>query len=292
MREVRWERMFPDELEAACAACPGVYLPYGLCEPHGPQSALGLDALKAQGIAVRAAQLGGGIVAPPFFWHVHELGIYAVWASERIGEARPWLTGLPPALFFRNVLYHLRTMAALEFRAVILLTGHGGPHMADFRRVVELLQPYFAPRLAVVINEGNPGFPTDGMTGDHAGKVECSEMWYLDPACIDVSRLPPRGDDRGAPHFAMADHAYETSRRAGQHMVEGFARWLAAKLQELLAAYSASTPTRLSFAETEALWHDVIEPILPSLESMQQYRGPQGVPPASRWHHNWAPPPV
>ena len=36
MREVRWERMFPDELEAAFAACPVVYFAYGLCEPHGP----------------------------------------------------------------------------------------------------------------------------------------------------------------------------------------------------------------------------------------------------------------
>ena len=45
MREVRWERMFPDELEAAFTACPLVYFAYGLCEPHGPQNALGLDAI-------------------------------------------------------------------------------------------------------------------------------------------------------------------------------------------------------------------------------------------------------
>ena len=39
-QEVRWERMFPDQLEAALAACPVVYFPYGLCEPHGPQNAV------------------------------------------------------------------------------------------------------------------------------------------------------------------------------------------------------------------------------------------------------------
>ena len=50
MREVRWERMFPDELERAFADCPVVYFAYGLCEPHGPQNALGLDALKAHAI--------------------------------------------------------------------------------------------------------------------------------------------------------------------------------------------------------------------------------------------------
>ena len=64
MREVRWERMFPDELETAFAQCPVVYFAYGLCEPHGPQSALGLDALKAHAIAFEAARSHGGIVAP------------------------------------------------------------------------------------------------------------------------------------------------------------------------------------------------------------------------------------
>ena len=55
MSEVRWERMFPDQLEAAFAACPVVYFDYGLCEPHGPHNAGGLDALKAHAICVKAA---------------------------------------------------------------------------------------------------------------------------------------------------------------------------------------------------------------------------------------------
>jgi hypothetical protein len=45
-REVRWERLFPDEIRAAFDALPGVYLPYGLCEPHGPHNALGCDGLR------------------------------------------------------------------------------------------------------------------------------------------------------------------------------------------------------------------------------------------------------
>src|SRR5438045_3884378 len=86
MREVRWERMFPDELEQAFAACPLVYFPYGLCEPHGPQNALGLDGLKAHGIACTAARAHGGIVAPPDYWHIHELGMYAAWAERAGGQ--------------------------------------------------------------------------------------------------------------------------------------------------------------------------------------------------------------
>ncbi|MDA1086361.1 MAG: hypothetical protein O2901_05020 [Verrucomicrobia bacterium] len=49
-----------------------------------------MDALKAHGILVRLAQAHGGIVAPSDYWHVHELGGYAVWAYENVGEVRPW----------------------------------------------------------------------------------------------------------------------------------------------------------------------------------------------------------
>ena len=55
--KVRWEEMFPDELDAALARCPLVYLTYGLCEPHGLHNAVGLDGLKAHGLACRAAAL-------------------------------------------------------------------------------------------------------------------------------------------------------------------------------------------------------------------------------------------
>jgi hypothetical protein len=106
MAPVQWERMFPDQIEAAFAACPVVYFTYGLCEPHGPQNALGLDALKAHAIACRAAEAHGGIVAPPDYWHIHEISGYAIWADEEIGRPpRAWLTALPPWQHFKNILY-------------------------------------------------------------------------------------------------------------------------------------------------------------------------------------------
>ena len=39
-REVRRERMFPDELDASLVACPVVYFPYGLYELRGPHWAM------------------------------------------------------------------------------------------------------------------------------------------------------------------------------------------------------------------------------------------------------------
>lgn len=87
-REVQWERMFPDELEAAFEACPVVYLPYGLCEPHGWHNAVGMDAIRAHQCSCQSARTHGGIVAPPFYWHCHESGGYGTWAYNDAGVMR------------------------------------------------------------------------------------------------------------------------------------------------------------------------------------------------------------
>ena len=272
-REVRWERMFPDELEAAFAACPLVYFTYGLCEPHGPQNAVGLDSLKAHAIACRAAHVHGGIVAPPDFWHIHEIGGYATWAARAVGEVeRAWLTAVPPWVHFKNVCYQLRGADALGFRAAILLTGHYGPNWQDLKRLVELVQPRVGMRLYALpdFEANQPGFAGDGKSGgDHAGRVETSLLWALDPDGVDVSRLPPA--DAPGPHFAMGPNAREADRRVGERMVEDEVRWLGVKAHELLAEHGRARPSaRLrTFAEVEELWRSVVEPELPRFRTMQ-----------------------
>ncbi len=290
MSEVRWERMFPDQLEAALAARPVVYFAYGLCEPHGPQNAVGLDALKAHAICCRAAQAHGGIVAPPDYWHIHEIGLYASWAAENAGEARPWLTAVPPWMHFKNICYHLRAADALGFHAAILLTGHYGPNWEDLKTLLTILQPHFPMRLYGLpdFEANQPGFDNDGKaTGDHAGKVETSLLWALEPDCVDVSRLP--APDEPGPHFAMGRNAHASNRLVGERMVDDEVRWLGAKAAELLAAYEESKPAnrqRLSFMEIEQIWANEVLPQLAAFKTMDYL---ERTPPAadSIWQLNY-----
>jgi len=142
--------MFPDELEQAFAAHPLLYFTYGLCEPHGPHNTLGLDALNSHGLACAAARGDGGIVAPPDYWHIHGYGPFAAWGRRMVGETdRAWITAVPPRVFFRQVLYHLRTADLLGFHAAIFLIGHLGPHAPDFARLIDMVQPYVGTRLCV-----------------------------------------------------------------------------------------------------------------------------------------------
>jgi len=293
MREVRWERMFPDELETAFAECPVAYFPYGLCEPHGPQCAVGLDALKAHGIACAAAREHGGIVAPPDYWHIHELGGFASWAERNVGQVeRSWLTSIPPWQHFRNVLYHVRTADRLGFQAALFVTGHYGPNWEDLKTLLALVQPHVGVRLYGLPDwEANqPGFDGDGKSsGDHAGKVETSLLWALEPDCVDLSRLPAA--DVPGPHFAMGITAPLADRRTGERMVGDEVHWLGAKARELLAEYRRLRPTRrlVTFEDVEVLWESVVRPIFPSFKTMNQQ--PEGrVPPpeGSVWHPNWA----
>lgn len=292
MREVRWERMFPDELERAFAACPVAYFPYGLCEPHGPQCAVGLDALKAHGIACGAARAHGGIVAPPDYWHIHEISGYASWAHANVGEVkRNWLTSVPPWHHLKSICFHIRTADTLGFHAAIFLTGHYGPNWQDLKTLLELVQPYVGARLYGLpdFEANQPGFDRDGKSGgDHAGKVETSLLWALEPDCVDYSRLPDA--EKPGPHFAMGATAHLSDRRTGERMVEDEVRWLGEKARELLAVYDAEQPTHqlLTFADVERLWEQVVRPRLPEFRTMQQHwEGREPPPTDSVWHRNW-----
>jgi creatinine amidohydrolase len=293
MPEVRWERMFPDQLEAAFAACPVVYFAYGLCEPHGPQNAVGLDSIKAHAICCRTAEAHGGIVAPVDYWHIHEVGGYAHWAERAVGQVdRAWLTSVPPWIHFRNVCYHLRAADVLGFEAAFLLTGHYGPNWRDLKRLVDLVQPRVGMRLFALPDfEANlPGFAGDSQGGgDHAGRVEASLLWALHPECVDVTRIPPV--DAPGPHFAMGPNARDANRRTGERMVADEVRWLGAKAVELRAEYARLRPTQRlrTFADVERLWEEIVRPELSDFATMQGSwpGGTEGHPPeGSVWRAN------
>jgi creatinine amidohydrolase len=291
--DVRWERMFPDQLERRFAAWPVLYQTYGLCELHGPQNALGLDALKAHAIARLTAREHGGIVAPPDYGHIHEIGDYAIWAARTIGEVeRDWLTAVPPWHHFRTVCWHLRIADRIGFKAVILITGHYGVNYLDLKTLLQLVQPRVGARLFSLADfeADEQGFDGGGKPqGDHAGKIETSQLWALEPACVDVSRMPRAGTP--GTFLAMGPDAHEASSAAGRRMVERQVAFLGRKAKELVAEFDRERPTvRLrSFADVDDLWEEVVEPALPSFLSMQHDPHETGeiVPDNSRWALNW-----
>lgn len=288
--------MFPDQLERAFAERPVIWFAYGLCEPHGPHNTLGLDALKAHAIACRAAREHGGIVAPPDYWHIHEVGGYATWGRDEIGEVeRKWMTAVPPWVHFRNVCYHIRAADVLGAHAAIFLTGHYGPNWKDLKTVLGLAQPRVGARLYGLpdFEANTPGFDGDGRSGgDHAGRVETSLMMALDPACTDLTRLPTAAErESGAHPWAMGRDAPRSSRATGERMVRDEVAWLGAKCRELLADYDRLRPAHAfrAFGDVERFWSEAVAPRIEGFECMRPHFGAPvpPIPETSVWRNNW-----
>jgi creatinine amidohydrolase len=238
----------------------------------------------------------GGIVAPPDYWHIHEIGGYANWSYHAVGTPpRTWLTSMPPWQHFKNVCYHIRAIDALGFQAAILLTGHYGPNWQDLNRLVALLQPYVGAWLYALPDfEANTrGFDGDGeRRGDHAGKVETSLLWALRPDCVDVSRIPEHWTPDpvlGFGPFAMGPDAAQANCITDEQMGRSEVDWLGAKAQQLLTAFVQTKPAQrlITFTAVEDVWHTVIVPQLPQFETMKpEWPGQPTLPQDSPWRVN------
>ena len=184
-REVRLEFLHPRELEEARAACATIFQPLGTIEWHGVHNVLGLDAVKAHALCIRAARKGGGVVAPPLFGGVGGLSEPHTFIMDPEDDVfskllRPWLEQL------------CREMARDGFRAIIILTGHYG---AAQQIVVRETAVRMSRALGIPVL-GTPEYwlALDvGYTGDHAAWGETSLMMHLFPSTVDLSRLdkPP-----------------------------------------------------------------------------------------------------
>jgi creatinine amidohydrolase len=232
----QWERMLPAEFRAAFEALPTVFLPLGTVEWHGEHNALGLDALKAHALCVRAAQIaGGGIVHPPLYGGMGGLDKPATVIIE--GEMawenlllRPWLEQL--CMEFHR----------LGFRAVIMLTGHYGHNQ---QIVVRETAARMTQRLQIPVL-GTPEYwlaHDVGYLGDHAGIGETSLLWELHPELVAIERI------RSDPEYGATD---AIEKGASPELGKRYADRIVARLAALARAMvDWDAPTRDAFARAE-----------------------------------------
>jgi len=184
-REVRLEFLRPREIDQAQAECPTIFQPLGTIEWHGVHNVVGVDAVKAHALCIRAAQRGGGLVSPALFGGVGGLSEPHTFVMEPENSVfsnllRPWLEQL------------CREMKRDGFKAIIILTGHYG---AAQQIVVRETAVRMSRALGIPVL-GTPEYMLAidvSYTGDHAAWGETSLMMHLYPDTVDLSRLgePP-----------------------------------------------------------------------------------------------------
>lgn len=251
--EVRLERMRPAEIDAAVSVCPTLYQPLGTIEWHGVHNIVGLDAVKAHHLCVRAAHRSGGVVAPALFGGVGGMDEPYTFVMEPEHDVR--------SVIVRSWVEKLCCEAARQgFRAMIILTGHYG---AAQQIVIRDLAVRASRALGIPII-GTPEYILaldEGYLGDHAAWGETSLMLYLDPESVNQARLgepPHQGVGGRDPREATA----EDGRRIAETIIDRLARlakamptWDRATLTAFQDAESAIVNRQMELAvEVGAIW--------------------------------------
>jgi len=240
--KIKWEEMFPDELYEKIRKEPVCYMPYGLAEPHGAYNALGLDWLKASALVERAAREHGGVVAPPCCWHMLEVpefhgdGVGPGWFRD-VGILEPLCSSIPADVYYHMVFHQIRAMDARGFYVGILVTGHYGGLEVTLRRMCD----YYVRRTGSPIKLHAIAdwecIRFDDYGGDHAGRVETSQLMELHPGLVDLDRkTAPKSL---GPRFAGSEfnEGYHPSPELGKSIVDSQVAELGRVAKELSEAY-------------------------------------------------------
>jgi len=213
--EVRWERLKPAEFIMRRDACPIVYLPMGLCEPHGHVAPFGLDTIKAEWLCMEAARQFGGVVAPTQNWHIHECGYHAPWLQEVMEGVNPLLAALPAHLVLETLLYQLRAFRNAGFKAAVVISGHNGAQ-DDLRMVARSFSAAFPFEYFIA---SDPELVDGLFQGDHAGRYEISQLLAIGEDFIALERAGRIATD-ALGRFAQNPDAIEATVQEGQAILE------------------------------------------------------------------------
>ena len=182
MAKLAYESFFPSELDTAIEENPLVYLPAGSLEWHGEHIALGCDMLRGHAICTRAAQIGGGIVLPPFW--IASPGYSAYWGSIVFS----------PRVVEDLVTELYRELEKVGFRLCVTLLGHGGPAQdCVFNAAAERHARAGTMHIAT-LNE-HDFLPDQLALGGHAQLGETLECMATGSENVDLSRFDPNATD-------------------------------------------------------------------------------------------------
>ena len=252
-RQVRLEFLRPREIEEAQAECATIFQPLGTIEWHGVHNVVGVDALKAHALCVRAAQKAGGLVAPALYGGVGGLDQPHTFVMEPENSVfsnllRPWLEQL------------CREMARDGFRAIIILTGHYG---AAQQIVVRETAVRMSRALAIPVL-GTPEYMLAmdvNYTGDHAAWGETSLMMHLYPDTVDLTRLgepPHRGVGGRDPRESSAEDGRAITEKIVSRLAilaKNMPTWDAKKLDAFIDAEATLVARQLSSPRgKDAIW--------------------------------------
>jgi creatinine amidohydrolase len=191
---VRLGQLLPFQIRGRLAENPLVFIPLGTIEWHSEHLPVGLDALTAQGLCLRAADRIGGLVYPAL--HYGTGGGHG---------AYPWTVMLKTTDELEAALrFTLQRLNDFGVMKVLLFSGHFPDEQLTMidRLAAEWNRPDASMRVAASAVNRIPGLD---FAADHAGLFETTLLYGLHPELVHEERLAAKqaGESEADPYGAQ-----------------------------------------------------------------------------------------
>ena len=229
MRTRRIAHLRPDEILPELQATPVAYLPFGLLEWHGPHLPLGVDSFNAEAVAVRAAEQTGGLVMPTVYCGTERERPPAV--LDDLGfERDTWVVGMDfprnslPSMYASEEIFalmvreNLRLTAAMGFRILVVISGHGATNQIEtLRRIAAEFNA--AGQAKVLVELPFVANASGTLEVGHASRIETAIMLALEPESVRLEYLPSLPEPLKNADWAIVDYDTFLGRPAPERTV-------------------------------------------------------------------------
>lgn len=216
MRTRAIQYLLPEEILPELNRVPAAYLPLGLLEWHGPHLPLGVDSFNAEAVALRAAEIAGGLVMPTMYFGTERERPPEVLRDLGF-EGDEWIVGMDfpanslPSMYVQEEYFavvlreNLRLIAQMGFKVIAAISGHGAVNQfetmtrvaADFQAKTGV--PVIAT-LAFTEDEGGT------LAVGHASRIETAIMMALQPEAVKLENLPALPEPLKNIDWAIVDY--------------------------------------------------------------------------------------
>ena len=251
MQSHRYEELLPEEFYAELERAPVAYFACGAMEEHGLHNPLGTDFVQCYEMALRAAEITGGIVFPPVPFA--PAGIPGHTREElRSGTLQLFAPSLWISREACELLYTelLESLADLGFKVCMALGGHWPADLLlrdiDRKHGGEIRGMRFWGGGTVSLLEDNwlaDLEACDPLAGGHGTLWETSLIMALRPEWVDLERFR-RIDESPLP--SQLKGGGERNARIAEASVEMGEEVLAAALKSLVAKVDGTLASALS----------------------------------------------
>jgi creatinine amidohydrolase len=173
----RFELLLPWQLRDIIATSPIAYIPIGTFEWHCEHLPIGLDALTAHGLCLRAAAKTGGVVLPALHYGTgggHGNYPFTIMMSK-------------PDEIEAQLAFTISRLESFAFKKIVVFSGHFPSEQLDM--IDRLAAKHSHLKFTVLATAVNRIEGLD-IAPDHAGVFETTLLYALHPELVQMDQLP------------------------------------------------------------------------------------------------------